>query len=313
MIAETIKGLVKSSLSIQTHHQLRELLKNRPKRSVEQRIMALFDGPASPSTQLTNEEFESLMRLHPYQPAYRWDMDALVERGRARRSHLLKLAGANLPKDSLELGCWDGLVSGCLAETGVNATAIDYRDVGFESRAGEMGAKLRQMDASKLEFENDSFDLIFSYDALEHVTSPTAVLKEAIRVVRPGGFVYFDFGPLYFSPFGEHAYESIPIPYCQFLFSEQALNDYADKLGKCRIDFDHVNRWSIKQYRDLWAEVRPVADVIFNCESKDLRYLDLIEKYKSNFQNRSRHLDDFVVDNIKILFRKRRTSSAKQQ
>lgn len=305
MFAQTVKSLLKSTLPVQTHHQLRDLVQNRSKRSVVKRIVASFDSPAPPAATLGENEFDALLRQYPYLPQYRWDIEALIERGRARGAQLLKLPGAASVRRTLELGCWDGMVSGCLAERGIDATAIDYRDVGFEERAKAMGAKLLQMDASKLEFADDGFDLVFSYDAFEHVRSPEAVLKEALRVVRPGGLVYFDFGPLYFSPFGEHAYESIPIPYCQFLFSEQQLNDFADRLGKPRIDFDHVNRWSLEQYRKLWADLAPVADVVFNCESKDLRYLDLIEKYRGNFQRRSSYPEDFFVDGVKILFRKR--------
>lgn len=305
MLAQQMKSFLKSSLSPQVHHQFREFIKNRPKASVVRRVRQSFNQAARQATPLGDDEFDSLMKLYPFPPRYPWDKNALVERGRARSRELTKLPGADSAKHFLELGCWDGMVSGSLAGAGLQATAIDYRDIGFDSRATAMGATLLQMDASKMQFEDGSFDVVFSYDAIEHVRWPDSVLGEALRVLRPGGLVYLDFGPLYFSPLGEHAYDSIPIPYCQFLFTEAQINAYANRLSKPLIDFDHVNRWSLGQYRKLWSDLDPLAEVVFCCESRDLRHLTLIEKYPGNFRARSSLFDDFLVANIRILLKRR--------
>ena len=52
--------------------------------------------------------------------------------------------------------------------------------------------------AEKLPFEDSSFDLIYSTNVLEHVQNPELVLKESIRVLKPGGFLQFVI-PNYFS------------------------------------------------------------------------------------------------------------------
>jgi ubiquinone/menaquinone biosynthesis C-methylase UbiE len=41
-----------------------------------------------------------------------------------------------------------------------------------------------------LPFEDSSFDLVTSYQTLEHVESVSECLKEMIRVLKPGGFLY---------------------------------------------------------------------------------------------------------------------------
>lgn len=41
-----------------------------------------------------------------------------------------------------------------------------------------------------LPFEDNSFDLVTSYQTLEHVDSVSECLKEMIRVLKPGGFLY---------------------------------------------------------------------------------------------------------------------------
>ena len=55
-----------------------------------------------------------------------------------------------------------------------------------------------QGNAENLPFENDSFDLIYSTNVLEHVQNPKKVLEESVRVLKKGGFLQFVI-PNYFS------------------------------------------------------------------------------------------------------------------
>ena len=52
--------------------------------------------------------------------------------------------------------------------------------------------------AEHLPFEDESFDLIYSTNVLEHVQNPEKVLKESIRVLKKGGYLQFVI-PNYFS------------------------------------------------------------------------------------------------------------------
>lgn len=63
-----------------------------------------------------------------------------------------------------------------------------------------------------LPFSDNSFDLIFSSTVLEHTDDPQRVLDQAIRVLRPGGFLQFVF-PNYGSFFEGH----YAIPWIPFL------------------------------------------------------------------------------------------------
>lgn len=42
-----------------------------------------------------------------------------------------------------------------------------------------------------LPFEDASFDIVYSSNVLEHVENPSAVVSEAIRVLKPGGYLCF--------------------------------------------------------------------------------------------------------------------------
>ena len=283
---------------------LRDAARNLPRaREVEPTRRALLAAPTEPAF-LDRAALEALQARFPEPPAYGYDPRAVEERGRIRARELLAMPGADRATDFLELGCWDGMVSAGLARAGKRASGIDYRNEGFDARATAAGAKLVVMDASQLTFEDATFDFVFSYDAFEHFDSPGRVLEETIRVLRPGGMLYVDFGPLFLSPLGQHAYRSIRVPYCQCLFAPETLAEFTAAHALPAIEFDHVNRWTIARFRELFARhAASLARVRWH-ESRDLSHLALIREYPSCFRSKSDQFEDFVVAHVSALFRK---------
>jgi len=298
-----IKAFAKSVLPQGIHHNLRHLIKNVPRTLERRETEQVFAAAPGTPSYLDLGALEALQKKYPFPPEYGWDPESLETRGKARSAELLRFPGAYQAKSFLELGCWDGMVSCCLTQNGKETTAIDYRDTGFDERASRLGVSLMQMNAADLQFEDESFDFIFSYDAFEHVGSPEDVLREAMRVVKKGGYIYLDFGPIYYSPFGEHAHESISVPYCQLLFTRNTINDFATQNGLQPIDCSHVNGWSLENYRELWNKYSQLKKVRYY-ESVDLSHLDVIRAYPSCFKSKSNYFENFIVDNIKVLFRK---------
>lgn len=86
----------------------------------------------------------------------------------------------------LVVGCGDGVEAAILArELGAEVIGIDLEG-SFDASAAET-VDLRIGDAMNLEFEDESFDLVFSYHALEHISDPNRALREMKRVLRKGG------------------------------------------------------------------------------------------------------------------------------
>lgn len=50
---------------------------------------------------------------------------------------------------------------------------------------------LRNEDATRLTFRDNSFDVLLSFDVLEHIPDYLTAFREARRVLRPGGCFYF--------------------------------------------------------------------------------------------------------------------------
>jgi len=51
--------------------------------------------------------------------------------------------------------------------------------------------QLKQVDAKALPFYETRFDVVMSNSIIHHIPEPIAVLREAVRVTRPGGLLFF--------------------------------------------------------------------------------------------------------------------------
>ena len=51
--------------------------------------------------------------------------------------------------------------------------------------------ELRHIDAKRLPFEEPMFDVVMSNSIIHHIPEPIHVLREAVRVVRAGGLLFF--------------------------------------------------------------------------------------------------------------------------
>jgi len=94
----------------------------------------------------------------------------------------------------LELGCGVGAVLAVLGQEfpGIRLTGVDIEAKQLEFARGHLErsgveATLVETDAAELPFADESFDHVWTMWFLEHVPDPVAVLREAKRVLAPGG------------------------------------------------------------------------------------------------------------------------------
>jgi len=97
----------------------------------------------------------------------------------------------------LEVGCGTGATTRALvrrADFVGSAVGVDQSEDFIVAAkrfvAGEAIADRVQFsvgDAHRLDFPDGSFDVVFAHTLISHVTDPLAVLKEMVRVLKPGG------------------------------------------------------------------------------------------------------------------------------
>jgi SAM-dependent methyltransferase len=77
--------------------------------------------------------------------------------------------------------------AGAVAVTGVDISAEAIGEA--NARFGEYAAGLAEADLRDLPFEDDSFDVVVSFETIEHVEEPEKALAEIDRVLRPEGIL----------------------------------------------------------------------------------------------------------------------------
>lgn len=95
-------------------------------------------------------------------------------------------------EEALDLGCGTGVHSIWLAEQGLTVTGLDESEAMLDvarakTQAGGPSVTWVHGDAARLPFPDSHFDLVISVTALEFVDDRQAVLREVLRVLRPGG------------------------------------------------------------------------------------------------------------------------------
>ncbi len=94
----------------------------------------------------------------------------------------------------LDFGCGAGRLVQAGLTAGLSISGADVYYGGSKTRAeaeqsGLLGTVIREVRCGRLEFEDETFDLVVNNQVMEHVEDLDATLGEIHRVLRPGGTV----------------------------------------------------------------------------------------------------------------------------
>lgn len=131
-------------------------------------------------------------------------------------------------------------------------------------------------DIRNLPIQNQSFDLIFSIATFEHIHDLETALQEMYRLLKPNGFIYSNFGPIWSGAVGHHLWCEIgdyklkftePSSFADFLKPHEHLLYSAEHLKQKLIPYysethinelihqiyehPHINRYTYADYRRI--------------------------------------------------------------
>ena len=130
-----------------------------------------------------------------YDRGWRKELQAGKEERGNLQTNLEFLAQTDLlkPKDRiLEIGCGIGTVVYELSGKGHDVAGIDISGEAIEYGRKKYGdIRLEVQAAETLPYEDESFEVVLSFDLFEHIAEIDKHISEVRRVLRPGGYYLF--------------------------------------------------------------------------------------------------------------------------
>jgi 2-polyprenyl-3-methyl-5-hydroxy-6-metoxy-1,4-benzoquinol methylase len=122
--------------------------------------------------------------------ASKYDIDIDLGAEGTSHRHMVELVGSN--KRVLDVGCASGYLAKTLAAFGNTVTGVEYDpEAAEESRAHTVRTVVADLDHDRLAdaVPGETFDVIIFGDVLEHLRDPLPPLRDARRMLSPGGYV----------------------------------------------------------------------------------------------------------------------------
>jgi SAM-dependent methyltransferase len=184
----------------------------------------------------------------------------------------------------LDVGCGDGvtdlgvalhcepeLLIGVDPFAGYEALPRIVEDNGLPADAIPPNLRFMAADGNHLPFPDDSFDVVISWGALEHIAGGyLQCLREIKRVLRNGG-LFFVVPGLYYSSAGHHLGEFTAEPFAHLTKSERDLHDLVHTVEPNRMDRSgHVA--TPEEYWRWYKELNPITVSSFEAQLRALEF-----------------------------------------
>ncbi len=142
----------------------------------------------------------------------------------------------------------------------------------FAAAKGAASCEFVIGDAQSLPFPDGTFDMVFSFDAFEHVADPAKMLSEARRMLCKGGRLIMSFTTWHRHD-GHHLMDAIRVPWVHLFVSERTLLEaykglvsperYALRAGS----HDSTKLAYVNKMNDRWAK-----KLVYSCGMKVLKF-----------------------------------------
>jgi SAM-dependent methyltransferase len=188
--------------------------------------------------------------------------DELLREFDARRRHAWDKLRWSIPTEhrhdrflDIGCGCGSGLIAalqhGFEAAVGLDRSfkefgwfdIEDFDPLCLHFGVNPANATLIEGDLFGISLQPKAFSCVLMLDSIEHVPDPRKFIAAAARYVAPGGYLFIDTAPLYYSKVGHHLFSEFPPD----LYPWAHLRKDWPQL-QCRSD---VSDWSMDRFREL--------------------------------------------------------------
>ena len=198
-------------------------------------------------------------------------------------SRFVEQLGGLQNKTVLDFGCGWGGETAWLAERAefafgcdINQSALDDANA-LKAHTGQTNLEFKLATTTTLPFEDNTFDAIFSTNVFEHVMNIPEVLCEIHRVLKPGGSLLTQFGPLFHSPLGYHLPWVTQVPYAHLVFGLKSImeirNQRREPMDVKSWQETGLNKLTFSQFRNAVRQSRLQPERLNRIPVKGLRLM----------------------------------------
>lgn len=244
-------------------------------------------------------------------------------------------------RDVLEVGCGDGVRSILMKRAGARTVVATDLEIGIGSAEqrrllaqlpkddkypinysleGEVptfktpGLEFIETSGELLPFPDNSFDIVYSNQVLEHVRDPFICMKEMVRVLRVGGVIMLRYNA-YFHLTGGHGECTNDIPWSHVIMTPEEMEEYLAytefpnrgiEARKSLKNYFNPGRLTIAQFEKYLELLMPVQ--ILHYDTRIQTHLseritpELLDIARINYPDVT--LRDFLVSQVTVILRK---------
>ncbi len=142
------------------------------------------EQPCGTETPIYGETLKHTKEWFEIMENYRYEIEPFI--------HSVAQFTRHKGKRVLEIGVGAGTDHLQWARAGVDLYGVDLTNAGIEITKKRLetyglNSNLKQVDAESLPFEDNSFDIVYSWGVIHHSEKPEEIIKEITRVLKPGG------------------------------------------------------------------------------------------------------------------------------
>lgn len=180
-----------------------------------------------------------------------------------RRIRRLRVNSSRAPTRLLDVGCGDGLFLASCQQLLVERFGLDRSLDALQAAQRRSGLGLIQARVEALPFASESFGLITLFHVLEHLPAPNLFLREAHRLLRPGGWLVVqvpNVASLQRRLLGQY-WEGFEVPRHLINYSDRALSLLLEARGFQVTQIDHFSMRDNPALlaRSFWPRLYPLA------------------------------------------------------
>jgi ubiquinone/menaquinone biosynthesis C-methylase UbiE len=182
-------------------------------------------------------------------------------------------------KKVLEIGCGIGSDAYMFASNGADYTGIELSDKTLEISKKRfeifgLSGNFYNMNAEDLsKFDDNTFDLIYSFGVIHHTVNPDKIINEVRRVLKPGGtFKLMLYATNSWKKImidvGLDQYEAQPNTPIAYTYTNEEVNNLLSEFTNINIEQTHIFPYKIPEYKnntyvkEAWFENMP--DVMYD-------------------------------------------------